>query len=162
MQRRNSTDAGRQSFIRVRLRRTEKQSLQPAAQLNTWKQKLMERTVEDQDQTGTQVQTDLYNLRLRTGLKSHLDMKQMTVIFGKRAGNVMCPADVQQLLVTKEEDQQDPEPPTLKRNRRNSLKRPVGATMGGRLWDQDQTEVDPDWDPHPKSGMKDSDFPEPE
>ena len=50
----------------IKLRRTERQSLQPAAQLNTWKQKLMERTVEDQNQPGTQIQRDIYNQRLRT------------------------------------------------------------------------------------------------
>ncbi|XP_022602889.1 uncharacterized protein LOC111223140 [Seriola dumerili] len=60
------------SFIRVRLRRTERQSLQPAAQLNTWRQKLMERTVEDQDQTGTQIHI---NLILMSGPKTLLRLK---------------------------------------------------------------------------------------
>ncbi|XP_050925324.1 zinc finger protein 184 isoform X14 [Lates calcarifer] len=93
----------------------------------------------------------------------------------KRPGSV-CPADVQQLLVTKEEvpseqqewssrlDQQDPEPPHIKEEQEELclIQRPVGAdgencggSESGRKWD-------PDWHPHPESDAEDSDFPEPE
>ncbi|KAL3065024.1 hypothetical protein OYC64_015246 [Pagothenia borchgrevinki] len=48
--------------------------------LNTWKQKLMERTVEDQNQPGTQIQRDIYNQRLRTTLETLLNLTLKTVI----------------------------------------------------------------------------------
>eukprot|EP00064_Thunnus_orientalis_P025378 superscaffoldBa00012687_g25740 len=57
-------------FISAKLRRTERQNLQPAAQLNRWKQKLMETTVEDQNQP------DIYNLILLAKLHTvpHLEL----------------------------------------------------------------------------------------
>nr|XP_033933525.1 zinc finger protein 572-like [Pseudochaenichthys georgianus] len=68
------------SFIKLKLRRTERQSLQPASQLNTWKQKLKERTLEDQSQPGTQIQRDIYNQRLRTTLETlHVQQKKRTI-----------------------------------------------------------------------------------
>ncbi|GLD69085.1 oocyte zinc finger protein XlCOF6.1-like protein [Lates japonicus] len=76
----------------------------------------------------------------------------------------VCPADVQQLLLTKEEDQQDPEPPQIKEEQEELclIQRPVGADgedCGGSGSDR---KLDPDWDPHPESDAEDSDFPEPE
>ncbi|KAL7375568.1 hypothetical protein ABVT39_019891 [Epinephelus coioides] len=77
------------SLIKVKLRRTDRQSLQPAAQLNRWKQRLKERTVEDQNQPGTQIQIHIYNLRLMTRLESLLSLRLMIVtMIGKRPDNL--------------------------------------------------------------------------
>ncbi|XP_018542138.1 oocyte zinc finger protein XlCOF19 isoform X23 [Lates calcarifer] len=93
----------------------------------------------------------------------------------KRPGSV-CPADVQQLLVTKEEvpseqqewssrlDQQDPEPPHIKEEQEELclIQRPVGAGGEDCGGSESGRKLDPDWDPHPESDTEDSDFPEPE
>uniref|UniRef100_A0A4W6DSF8 C2H2-type domain-containing protein n=1 Tax=Lates calcarifer TaxID=8187 RepID=A0A4W6DSF8_LATCA len=88
----------------------------------------------------------------------------------------VCPADVQQLLVTKEEvpseqqewssrlDQQDPEPPHIKEEQEELclIQRPVGAGGEDCGGSESGRKLDPDWDPHPESDTEDSDFPEPE
>ncbi|XP_044028000.1 uncharacterized protein LOC122864529 [Siniperca chuatsi] len=56
------------------------------AKLNRWKQELMERTVEDQDQPGTQIQIHIYNLTLMTRLETLLRL--MTVMTGTRPVNL--------------------------------------------------------------------------
>ncbi|KAK5910562.1 hypothetical protein CesoFtcFv8_004386 [Champsocephalus esox] len=48
--------------------------------LNTWKRKLMEMTVEDQNQPGTQIQRAVYNLRLRTTLETLLKLTLETLL----------------------------------------------------------------------------------
>ncbi|XP_071058569.1 uncharacterized protein [Pseudochaenichthys georgianus] len=64
--------------------------------LNTWKQKLMEMTVEDQNLPGTQFQKAVYNQRLRTTLETllnltletHLNLTLKTVLIGRRPENL--------------------------------------------------------------------------
>ncbi|KAK5917662.1 hypothetical protein CgunFtcFv8_002486 [Champsocephalus gunnari] len=63
--------------------------------LNTWKQKLVERTVEDQNQPGAQIQRAVYNLRMRTTLetllktlKTLLNLTLKTVLIGRRPENL--------------------------------------------------------------------------
>ncbi|KAK5921555.1 hypothetical protein CgunFtcFv8_018912 [Champsocephalus gunnari] len=48
--------------------------------LNTWKQKLMEMTVEDQNQPETRIQRAVYNQRLRTTLKTLLNLTLETLL----------------------------------------------------------------------------------
>ncbi|KAM6938650.1 uncharacterized protein PEZ65_004902 [Lycodopsis pacificus] len=50
--------------------------------LNRWKQMLMERTVEDQNQAGTQIQIDIQNQILMRRLETLLTL--MTVMIGRR------------------------------------------------------------------------------
>ncbi|GAA6221423.1 gastrula zinc finger protein XlCGF57.1-like, partial [Lates japonicus] len=78
----------------------------------------------------------------------------------KRRGSV-CPADVQQVLETKEEvspeqqewssrlDQQDPEPPHIKEEQEELclIQRPVEDCGGSEL----DRKLDQDWYPHPES-----------
>ncbi|XP_068589653.1 uncharacterized protein [Cebidichthys violaceus] len=47
--------------------------------LNRWKQKVMERTVEDQNQTGTQIQIDMQN-QILMRLETLLNLRLMTVM----------------------------------------------------------------------------------
>ncbi|XP_071062089.1 uncharacterized protein [Pseudochaenichthys georgianus] len=56
--------------------------------LNTWKQKLMEMTVEDQNQPGAQIQRAVYNQRLRTTLETLLNLALKTVLIGRRPENL--------------------------------------------------------------------------
>eukprot|EP00064_Thunnus_orientalis_P023523 superscaffoldBa00008981_g23769 len=106
------TNLSPHSFIQVKLRRTERQSLQPAAQLNRWKQTLMERIVEDQNQPGTHIQIDFYNLILMTGLYIFLNL-----ILVLKSGTMIG-------RYTGRQSRRTQVPHTLKRNRRNSG--PVG------------------------------------
>ncbi|XP_078112077.1 uncharacterized protein LOC144521392 [Sander vitreus] len=66
----------------------EAQSSQLHQRLNTWKQKLMERTVEDQNQPGTHIHILFYNQRLKTRLETLLNLRLMTVLIGRRPENL--------------------------------------------------------------------------
>ncbi|KAI3359047.1 hypothetical protein L3Q82_015414 [Scortum barcoo] len=51
--------------------------------LNRWKQELMERTVEDQNQPGTQIQINIYNQMLMRSLQTLLTLRLKTVMTGR-------------------------------------------------------------------------------
>ncbi|XP_049895784.1 uncharacterized protein LOC126387294 isoform X1 [Epinephelus moara] len=56
--------------------------------LNRWKQKQRERTLEEQNQPGTQIQIHIYNLRLLTRLEHLLNQRLIIVMIGRRPENL--------------------------------------------------------------------------
>ncbi|XP_059205212.1 zinc finger protein 184-like [Centropristis striata] len=145
----------------IKLRRTKRQSLQPAARMKRFKQKLMEKTVEDQKKSGTQIQMDqilirrlgiLLNLRLMTELcrskeKNERQRKLLDAVFDPQLH--LNRADVQQLLVVKEkvpseqqersstldqdqdQDQEEPEPPHIKEEQKEPWTNQEGEQFQG-------------------------------
>ena len=81
-----------------RVKKMMKRNLSPHSFTNTkpkrsrikriWKQKLMERTVENQNQPRTQVQIENYNHLVTTRLQTHLNLRLKTAVIGWRRGNL--------------------------------------------------------------------------
>ncbi|TNN35281.1 hypothetical protein EYF80_054555 [Liparis tanakae] len=77
------------SFIKARRRTTERRSLQPAAQLHRYKQKRMERTVGDQDQTGTVIHIVIHiQMLMMKRLQTLLRLKPV-VVSGKNLCQIL-------------------------------------------------------------------------
>ncbi|TNN23726.1 hypothetical protein EYF80_066152 [Liparis tanakae] len=79
------------SFIKASQRMTERRSLQPAAQLHQYKQKLMKRIVGDQDQTGTYSHIIIHIQMMMMMMKRHQTLLRLkpVVVSGKKLCQIL-------------------------------------------------------------------------